>query len=73
MTGNVWEWTNDWYDRDYYTVTPERNPPGPSNGIYRVIRGGGWSDDDDRNLMNHYRNFADPSKGASTIGFRCAK
>jgi len=73
MTGNVWEWINDWYDRDYYTVTPERNPPGPSNGTYRVIRGGGWSDDDDRNLMNHYRNFADPSKGASTIGFRCAK
>jgi len=73
MTGNVWEWINDWYDRDYYTVTPDRNPPGPSTGTYKVIRGGGWSDDDDRNLMNHYRNFADPSKGASTIGFRCAK
>jgi formylglycine-generating enzyme required for sulfatase activity len=73
MTGNVWEWINDWYDRDYYTVTPDRNPPGPATGMYKVIRGGGWSDDDDRNLMNHYRNFADPSKGASTIGFRCAK
>ena len=73
ITGNVWEWINDWYDRDYYTVSPDRNPPGPATGTYRVIRGGGWSDDDERNLMNHFRNFADPSKGASTIGFRCAK
>ena len=73
MTGNVWEWTNDWYDRDYYSVTPDRNPPGPAKGVYKVIRGGGWSDDDDRNLMNHYRNFSDPSRGAPTIGFRCAK
>ena len=73
MTGNVWEWINDWYDRDYYTVTPDSNPQGPATGTYKVIRGGGWSDDDERNLMNHYRNFSDPSRGASTIGFRCAK
>jgi formylglycine-generating enzyme required for sulfatase activity len=73
ITGNVWEWINDWYDRDYYTVTPDSNPQGPATGTYKVIRGGGWSDDDERNLMNHYRNFSDPSRGASTLGFRCAK
>jgi iron(II)-dependent oxidoreductase len=73
ITGNVWEWIDDWYDRDYYTMTPDRNPQGPETGVYKVIRGGGWSDDDERNLMNHYRNFSDPSRGASTIGFRCAK
>jgi len=73
MIGNVWEWTNDWYDRDYYTVTPDRNPPGPATGQYKVIRGGGWSDDDERNLMNHYRNYTDPTAKAYTIGFRCAK
>ena len=73
MVGNVWEWNNDWYDRDYYSVSPDRNPTGPATGIYKVIRGGGWSDDDERNFMNHYRNYADPSVRTYTIGFRCAK
>jgi len=73
MVGNVWEWTNDWYDRDYYPVSPDRNPQGPSTGTYKVIRGGGWSDDDERNFMNHYRNFADPSVRTFTVGFRCAR
>jgi sulfatase modifying factor 1 len=73
MVGNVWEWTNDWYDRDYYSVSPNRNPNGPSTGMYKVIRGGGWSDDDERNFMNHYRNFADPNVRTFTVGFRCAR
>ena len=70
---NVWEWTSDWYDRDYYPVSPDRNPQGPATGKYKVIRGGGWSDDDERNFMNHYRNFADPAVRTYTVGFRCAK
>ncbi|PYS50583.1 MAG: hypothetical protein DMG13_20735 [Acidobacteria bacterium] len=73
MIGNVWEWINDWYDRDYYTVTSDRNPQGPASGMYKVIRGGGWSDDDERNLMNHYRNYSDPGVRTYTIGFRCAR
>lgn len=73
IVGNVWEWTSDWYDRDYYTMTPDRNPQGPKEGKYKVIRGGGWSDDDERNLMSHFRNYSDPSARAYTIGFRCAK
>lgn len=43
MTGNVWEWTTDWYDENYYKSSPRDNPQGASRGTYRVLRGGAWS------------------------------
>jgi RHS repeat-associated protein len=42
MTGNVWEWLNDWYSSTYYSTSPYDNPQGPSSGTHRVLRGGGW-------------------------------
>jgi formylglycine-generating enzyme required for sulfatase activity len=39
---NVHEWCSDWYQADYYAVSPERNPRGPENGERRASRGGSW-------------------------------
>jgi uncharacterized protein (TIGR02996 family) len=41
--GNVFEWCSDWYDEDYYKDSPRRDPPGPSRGCGRVLRGGSWN------------------------------
>ena len=42
MTGNVWEWCQDWFDRSYYSYSPTVNPTGPASGSKRVTRGGSW-------------------------------
>jgi formylglycine-generating enzyme required for sulfatase activity len=39
---NVHEWCSDWYDADFYRVSPERNPRGPESGTRRASRGGSW-------------------------------
>jgi sulfatase modifying factor 1 len=39
---NVHEWCADWFQADYYTVSPQRNPPGPPAGERRASRGGAW-------------------------------
>ncbi len=76
MAGNVIEWVGDWYNGDYYSVSPESNPPGPSAGKYRVTRGGSWVGDND-NLFHYARstsrsNFL-PDDWVFAIGFRCAR
>ena len=42
MCENVHEWCSDWYQPDYYAVSPERNPRGPETGKRRSSRGGSW-------------------------------
>jgi sulfatase modifying factor 1 len=39
---NVHEWCSDWYDANYYAVSPERNPRGPERGRRKASRGGSW-------------------------------
>lgn len=72
MSGNVWEWTSDFYGHDYYTNSPDQNPKGPVTGRFKVIRGGSWHSGAMCN-QTYYRNGLSPSWIDFAVGFRCVK
>ncbi|MBN1150021.1 SUMF1/EgtB/PvdO family nonheme iron enzyme [candidate division WOR-3 bacterium] len=74
MSGNVWEWCNDYYGSEYYSNSPSQDPKGPGSGSYKVIRGGSWEDDEE-NIRCAKRGPSDPSFSdvlikTNTLGFR---
>jgi formylglycine-generating enzyme required for sulfatase activity len=77
MAGNVTEWVQDWYGKNYYRNAPERNPRGPDAGFYRVLRGGSWNDSfyffGRWTFRAAARKEDPPSNGFNDYGFRCAK
>jgi formylglycine-generating enzyme required for sulfatase activity len=71
MSGNVWEWVNDWYKSDYYSSSAYRNPQGPSTGTEKVSRGGSWSWGEVQ-ARTTYRKEDNPDSKRYGVGFRCA-
>jgi formylglycine-generating enzyme required for sulfatase activity len=72
MSGNVWEWVNDWYAETYYQSSPSTNPPGPATGAVRVLRGG--SRGGDSNICRSSdRDYNAPYIVGPSSGFRVAR
>ena len=73
----------DWYDSDYYRAAPDHDPPGPSEGEQKVLRGGSWSDCAEVvtvtfRMSRHSRNWRQDSDGfgghmTPNIGFRLCR
>jgi formylglycine-generating enzyme required for sulfatase activity len=75
MSGNVWEWSYDWYQEAYPTgdeTTPVVDPYGPGSGSRRVVRGGS-RDDPSRNCRSADRSYCPPTDRYSYHGFRLAR
>jgi formylglycine-generating enzyme required for sulfatase activity len=71
MAGNAWEWIYDWYDQDYYQISPSENPTGPEKDTgWKSERGGAWFYE--ASLMSSiWRNHAKPTWHFDYVGFRC--
>lgn len=69
MSGNVWEWCQDKYSKNYYEESPINNPQGPKSGSNRVLRGGGLSSSES-SCRVAYRNDTSPTYSSYDMGFR---
>lgn len=70
MSGNVWEWCNDWFGSDYFNTKELKNPLGPKYRSSRVLRGGSWGNLNVCRSTN--RNDFNPTNRGNSLGFRLA-
>ncbi len=72
LAGNLYEWTTDWYDEQFYSKNPAINPRGPVEGTAKVQRGGSYINGAYR-LRSSFRTKGDPTEHDPNVGFRCAQ
>ena len=72
MSGNVFDWTQDWYDDAYFESGSRTDPVGADSGDARVIRGGSWRGTTFRARVAR-RSHLDPTSADYDLGFRLAR
>jgi formylglycine-generating enzyme required for sulfatase activity len=89
MAGNVWEWVDDWFKRNYCLYCPEENKcipcqegspcdycpaERPDSGHFKVLRGGSWYEEfGEYTIRSVYRYWLEPEDRFLNTGLRCAK
>ncbi len=81
MAGNVFEWVSDWYDPNYFQMSPALNPQGPSagynfaqQGSVKVLKGGSWlAPKTSLHTSHRFWNQPENNSYGVGLGFRCAK
>jgi formylglycine-generating enzyme len=72
MSGNAWEWCQDRYGATYYSESPQQDPVGPLEGVYRVLRGGSWNYGAIRSRVACRDGSGEANCGYYNCGFRLA-